>query len=80
MLFDAGTDLREVARLAKLLARDDKDLRRRLVEAGRLRRESFTPRAVRPAVESLARRMEIAARGEGREATSPAADRTARIA
>jgi len=72
LLFDGETDLREVARLAKLLARDDRDLRRRLVEAGRARRESFTPRAVRPAVESLARRMERAARGE--------ADRHAEVA
>jgi glycosyltransferase involved in cell wall biosynthesis len=80
LLFDAETDLREVARLAKLLARDDEKLRRRLVEAGRLRRESFTPCAVRPAVESLARRMELAARGEWHETTSPSDGRRAQIA
>jgi glycosyltransferase involved in cell wall biosynthesis len=69
LLFDAETDLREVARLAKLLARDDRELRRRLVERGRARREAFTPGAVRPVIESLARRMVMAARNEaGRRA------------
>ncbi|HLL74375.1 MAG TPA: glycosyltransferase, partial [Pyrinomonadaceae bacterium] len=72
LLFDTETDLREVARLAKLLARDDREMRRGLVEAGRARRESFTPRAVRPIVESLARRMATAARGH--------ADRRAEVA
>jgi glycosyltransferase involved in cell wall biosynthesis len=76
LLFEPGTDLREVARLAKLLARDDTTLRRRFVERGRLRREAFTPRAVRPAVESLVRRMELAVRAAERGENTPASDLT----
>ena len=75
LLFDTETDLREVARLAKLLTHGDPDARRRLVERGRLRRESFTPRAVRPAIESLARRMETSA-----SAARAATDRASEVA
>jgi glycosyltransferase involved in cell wall biosynthesis len=57
LLFDPAADLREVARLAKLLARDDTGLRRRLVEAGRRRREDFTPESVAPALDALVARM-----------------------
>ncbi|MCA1616395.1 MAG: glycosyltransferase [Acidobacteria bacterium] len=61
VLFDPGEDLREVARLAKLLARDDAALRRGVVEAQRARREAFTPAAVRPVLEALLRRMAASA-------------------
>ncbi len=57
VLFDPGEDLREVARLAKLLARDDRELRRGHIEAQRARREAFTPAAVQPALAELLRRM-----------------------
>ena len=62
LLFDPAADLREVARLAKLLARGgDAGLRRRVVAAQRTRRESFTPSSVRPALEELLRRMRTTA-------------------
>lgn len=58
VFFGADASASEVARLAYDLARGDEGLRRRLVAAGRRRREDFTPRAVRPALEELLRRME----------------------
>ncbi|HVG31165.1 MAG TPA: glycosyltransferase family 4 protein [Pyrinomonadaceae bacterium] len=49
-----------IARLAHRLARADEELRRRVVAAQRVRREAFTPDALRPVLESLLRRMESA--------------------
>ncbi|MCA1614411.1 MAG: glycosyltransferase [Acidobacteria bacterium] len=57
VLFDPGEDLREVARLAKLLARGGAGMRRDCIEAQRARREAFTPAAVRPVLEELLGRM-----------------------
>jgi glycosyltransferase involved in cell wall biosynthesis len=65
-LFDADETPDAIARLAFALARGDEDLRRRTIEAGRRRREAFTPAALRPALESLVRRMH--------EAHAPRAD------
>jgi glycosyltransferase involved in cell wall biosynthesis len=65
-LFDADETPDAIARLAYALARGDEELRRRTIEAGRRRREAFTPVALRPALESLVRRMH--------EAHAPRAD------
>jgi glycosyltransferase involved in cell wall biosynthesis len=60
LLFDDKEDLRAVAALAKLLTRDDASVRRRLVEAGRARREAFTPASIEHVLEELIARMENA--------------------
>jgi glycosyltransferase involved in cell wall biosynthesis len=61
LMFDRKDDLRAVARLAKLVTRDDENLRRRALAAGRARREAFTPASVRPILDELIARMESAA-------------------
>jgi glycosyltransferase involved in cell wall biosynthesis len=58
VVFDSKDDLRATATLAKLLTRDDKDLRRRTVAAGRARREAFTPASVHLILYELIARME----------------------
>ncbi|HKP71341.1 MAG TPA: glycosyltransferase, partial [Pyrinomonadaceae bacterium] len=58
LTFDSKQDLREVATLAKLLTRDDENLRRRVIDAGRARREAFTPASVHMILEELIARME----------------------
>ncbi|MDQ1522902.1 MAG: hypothetical protein QOE47_826 [Pyrinomonadaceae bacterium] len=58
LTFDRKDDLRRVASLAKLLTRDDADLRRRTIEAGRARREAFTPARVHQILDELIARME----------------------
>ncbi|HEX8457236.1 MAG TPA: glycosyltransferase [Pyrinomonadaceae bacterium] len=58
LLFDDKDDLRAVAALAKLLTRDDAQMRRRLVEAGRARREAFTPASVERVLDELIARLE----------------------
>jgi glycosyltransferase involved in cell wall biosynthesis len=55
--FDSGDDLRAVAALAKLLTRDDENLRQRTIAAGRERREAFTPARVHLILEELLARM-----------------------
>jgi glycosyltransferase involved in cell wall biosynthesis len=70
--FDRKDDLRRVAALAKLLARDDADLRRRTIEAGRARREAFTPASVHYILDELIARMETHANA-GRRATEEVA-------
>jgi glycosyltransferase involved in cell wall biosynthesis len=64
VMFDRKDDLRAVAALAKLLTRggDDNALRRRAIDAGRARREAFTPASVRPVLDNLFARMESEAR------------------
>ncbi|MGI9107925.1 MAG: glycosyltransferase family 4 protein [Pyrinomonadaceae bacterium] len=57
MTFASKDDLRAVATLAKLLTRDDKDLRRRVIAAGRERREAFTPASVHVILDELIARM-----------------------
>jgi glycosyltransferase involved in cell wall biosynthesis len=64
--FDRKDDLRAVAALAKLVTRDDDALRRRTVEAGRARREAFTPARVRVILDDLIARMESSAAGRRR--------------
>ncbi|MFN2481341.1 MAG: glycosyltransferase, partial [Pyrinomonadaceae bacterium] len=59
-LYDADEAPPEIARLAHDLARADEGLRRRVVAAQRLRREAFTPEALRPVLDELLRRMESA--------------------
>jgi glycosyltransferase involved in cell wall biosynthesis len=59
-LYDAGENFATVARLAHALARGDEDSRRRVVAAQRVRREAFTPAALRPVLDRLVRRMESA--------------------
>lgn len=59
-LYDAGENFVTVARLAHALARGDEDLRRRVLAAQRVRREAFTPAALRPVLDRLVRRMESA--------------------
>ncbi|MDQ1613456.1 MAG: hypothetical protein QOG00_3387 [Pyrinomonadaceae bacterium] len=61
LTFDRKDDLRRVASLAKLLTRDDADLRRRTIEAGRARREAFTPARVHQILDELIARMESSA-------------------
>ncbi|MDQ1557548.1 MAG: hypothetical protein QOD32_608, partial [Pyrinomonadaceae bacterium] len=58
LTFGRKDDLRRVAALAKLLTRDDADLRRRTIEAGRARREAFTPARVQQILDELIARME----------------------
>lgn len=58
LLFEGKDDLRAVASLAKLLTRDDAALRRRLVAAGRERRERYTPASVQLILDELIARME----------------------
>jgi glycosyltransferase involved in cell wall biosynthesis len=58
IVFDSKEDLRAAATLAKLLTRDDKDLRRRTIAAGRARREAFTPASVNLILDDLIARME----------------------
>ncbi|MDT7602612.1 MAG: hypothetical protein QOF61_609 [Acidobacteriota bacterium] len=58
LVFDSDMDAPRVARLAYDLARGDASLRRRIIEAQRLRREAFTPAAVRPLLDDLVRHME----------------------
>jgi glycosyltransferase involved in cell wall biosynthesis len=60
VLYDAGENFATVARLAHALARGDEDLRRRTVTTQRVRREAFTPAALRPVLDRLVRRMESA--------------------
>lgn len=63
--FDSKDDLRHAATLAKLLTRDDKDLRERTIAAGRVRREAFTPARVHLVLDELLARMEsLSARRE----------------
>jgi hypothetical protein len=57
MLFNADETPESIARLAFALARGDEELRRRTIEMQRRRRAEFTPKALRPALESLVRRM-----------------------
>jgi glycosyltransferase involved in cell wall biosynthesis len=56
--FERKDDLRAVASLVKLLTRDDENLRRRTIAAGRERREAFTPARVHLILEELLARME----------------------
>lgn len=56
--FASKEDLRHVAALAKLLTRDDENLRRRIIAAGRVRREAFTPARVHSILDELLARME----------------------
>ena len=56
--FDSKEDLRAAATLAKLLTRDDENLRRRTIAAGRRRREAFTPASVYLILDDLIARME----------------------
>lgn len=60
--FDSKDDLRAVAALAKLITRDDETLRRRLIAAGRARRDAFTPARVHPILDELIARMETSGR------------------
>ncbi|HEV7904067.1 MAG TPA: glycosyltransferase [Pyrinomonadaceae bacterium] len=63
--FDSKDDLRAAATLAKLLTRDDENLRGRTVAAGRVRREAFTPARVHLILDELLARMEsLSARRE----------------
>jgi hypothetical protein len=63
--FDNKDDLRHAATLAKLLTRDDENLRGRTIAAGRVRREAFTPARVHLVLDELLARMEsLAARRE----------------
>ncbi|HYG09054.1 MAG TPA: glycosyltransferase, partial [Pyrinomonadaceae bacterium] len=66
LMFDGKDDLRAVARLAKLVTRDDENLRRRTIAAGRARREAFTPASVQLVLDELIKRMESCA-GRRRE-------------
>jgi glycosyltransferase involved in cell wall biosynthesis len=61
IMFDGKDDLRAVAALAKLVTRDDDDLRRRTIAAGRARREAFTPASVHSILDELIARMESSA-------------------
>ncbi|HLL14696.1 MAG TPA: glycosyltransferase [Pyrinomonadaceae bacterium] len=58
LTFDSKDDLRDAARLAKLVTRDDEPLRRRIIAAGRARREAFTPASVRHVLDELLARLE----------------------
>ncbi|HZH89234.1 MAG TPA: glycosyltransferase [Pyrinomonadaceae bacterium] len=58
LTFDSKEDLRAVATLAKLVTRDDDSLRRRIIAAGRARRDAFTPASVHPILDGLIARME----------------------
>jgi glycosyltransferase involved in cell wall biosynthesis len=62
MTFESKEDLRAVARLAKLLTRDDEHLRRRIIAAGRVRREAFAPASVHLILDQLIARMESLSR------------------
>ena len=57
MLLTDKTDLRTVAAAAKLLV-DDSELRSKVLNAQRRRREAFLPQQVRPALQALIRQME----------------------
>jgi glycosyltransferase involved in cell wall biosynthesis len=59
-LYEPDASPSEIARLAYSLARADAELRRRTVASQRVRREAFTPAALRPDLESLLARMEAA--------------------
>jgi len=61
LTFDRKDDLRDVAALAKLVTRDDETLRRRIIAAGRARREAFTPASLRRILADLIARMESCA-------------------
>ncbi|HLL70327.1 MAG TPA: glycosyltransferase [Pyrinomonadaceae bacterium] len=61
--FDSKADLRAAATLAKLLTRDDENLRRRTIAAGRVRREAFTPASVHLILDDLIARMERSTAG-----------------
>ncbi|HEX8423244.1 MAG TPA: glycosyltransferase, partial [Pyrinomonadaceae bacterium] len=58
LTFDGKDDLRAAARLAKLVTRDDEPLRRRIIAAGRARREAFTPASVHSILDELLARLE----------------------
>ena len=58
LAFDGKDDLRAVARLAKLVTRDDEPLRRRIIAAGRARREAFTSASVHSILDELLARLE----------------------
>jgi glycosyltransferase involved in cell wall biosynthesis len=63
--FESKDDLRATATLAKLLTRDDEDLRGRIIAAGRVRREAFTPARVHSILDELLARLEsLSARRE----------------
>jgi len=62
MTFESKEDLRAVARLAKLLTRGDEHLRRRIIAAGRVRREAFAPASVHLILDKLIARMESLSR------------------
>jgi glycosyltransferase involved in cell wall biosynthesis len=66
LMFDSKDDLRAAARLAKLLTRDDENLRRRVAAAGRARREAFTPASVRRVLDELIGRMDNQRRSAAR--------------
>ncbi|HEX8162707.1 MAG TPA: glycosyltransferase [Pyrinomonadaceae bacterium] len=59
-LYEAGETPAQIARRAHRLARADEGLRRRVVAAQRLRREAFTPAALRPVLDALVSRVESA--------------------
>jgi glycosyltransferase involved in cell wall biosynthesis len=67
VMFDRKDDLRAVARLVKLVTRDDKSLRRRTIAAGRARREAFTPASVHSILDELIERMRSSAARRGEE-------------
>ncbi|HEY0100257.1 MAG TPA: glycosyltransferase [Pyrinomonadaceae bacterium] len=56
--FESKDDLRAIASLARRLTRDDRDLRRRVIAAGRVRREAFTPARVHSILDELLAQME----------------------
>jgi len=58
LAFDSKDDLRAAARLAKLVTRDDEPLRRRIIAAGRARREAFTPASVHSILDELLAQLE----------------------
>jgi glycosyltransferase involved in cell wall biosynthesis len=58
LTFESKDDLRAAATLAKLLTRDDENLRGRSIAAGRERREAFTPARVHSILDELLARME----------------------
>jgi glycosyltransferase involved in cell wall biosynthesis len=64
--FERKDDLRAVAALAKLVARDDEALRRRTIAAGRARRETFTPASIRRILDELIARMQSSTGGRRR--------------
>ncbi|HEY9403054.1 MAG TPA: glycosyltransferase [Pyrinomonadaceae bacterium] len=61
LVFDGKDDLRAAARLAKLITRDDDALRRRIIAAGRARREAFTRASVHSILDELLARVRSSA-------------------